>query len=77
MRAILSLAHCHGDLLGTAWYMVLNTLQQLTMVLGLTFSSAGETKAFQVKELPTLVSFANLSALLTSRLQLLSERVYY
>jgi hypothetical protein len=29
MRAILSIAHCHGDLLGSAWHMVLTTLQHL------------------------------------------------
>ena len=29
MRAILSIAHCHGDLLGPAWRMVLTTLQHL------------------------------------------------
>ena len=29
MRAILSIAHCHGDLLGPAWHMVLTTLQHL------------------------------------------------
>ncbi|GFN84285.1 protein mon2 homolog, partial [Plakobranchus ocellatus] len=27
MRALLSLAHCHGDILGTAWHLVLTTLQ--------------------------------------------------
>ena len=27
MRAILSIAHCHGDLLGPAWHIVLTTLQ--------------------------------------------------
>ena len=28
MRAILSVAHCHGDLLGAAWHIVLTTLQE-------------------------------------------------
>ena len=27
MRSLLSLAHCHGAILGTAWHMVLTTLQ--------------------------------------------------
>ncbi len=27
MRAILSVAHCHGAVLGSAWHMVLTTLQ--------------------------------------------------
>jgi len=30
MRAILSLAHCHGSILGTAWHLVLTTLQVLS-----------------------------------------------
>jgi hypothetical protein len=32
MRAILSIAHCHGDLLGSAWHMVLTTLQHLGII---------------------------------------------
>ena len=55
MRAILSLAHCYGDVLGSAWYTILNTLQHLTVMLGLKFSSSGSVKAIQVNELPTLV----------------------
>ncbi len=35
MRAILSIAHCHGDLLGPAWHIVLTTLQHLVWILGL------------------------------------------
>ena len=35
MRAILSIAHCHGELLGAAWHMVLTTLQHLVWILGL------------------------------------------
>lgn len=27
MRALLSLAHCHGGILGTSWHLVLTTLQ--------------------------------------------------
>ena len=27
MRAILSVAHCHGAVLGSAWHLVLTTLQ--------------------------------------------------
>ena len=27
MRAILSVAHCHGGILGSAWHVVLTTLQ--------------------------------------------------
>jgi len=68
MRAILSLAHCYGDVLGTAWYTVLHTLQHLTIMLGLKFSSSGSVKAIQVNELPTLV----MSQSLISELPVLS-----
>jgi hypothetical protein len=27
MRALLSLAHCHGSILGSSWYLILTTLQ--------------------------------------------------
>jgi hypothetical protein len=29
MRALLSLAHCHGGILGSSWYLILTTLQVL------------------------------------------------
>ncbi|PAA83451.1 hypothetical protein BOX15_Mlig014339g3 [Macrostomum lignano] len=41
MRAILSVAHCHGAILGTAWHLLLTTLQHLTWVLGLKPVSGG------------------------------------
>jgi len=41
MRSILSIAHCHGDLLGPAWHIVLTTLQHLVWILGLK-PSAGQ-----------------------------------
>lgn len=55
MRALLNLAHCHGDVLGTAWYTTLATLQHLTQILGLKLSSGGSNKAIQANELPNLV----------------------
>ena len=39
MRSILSICHCHGDLLGPAWHIVLTTLQHLVWILGLKPSS--------------------------------------
>ena len=47
MRAILSVAHCHGDLLGQAWHIVLTTLQHLVWILGLKPSAGqgGQLKA--------------------------------
>ena len=35
MRAILSVAHCHGNLLGSSWHIILMTLQHLVWILGL------------------------------------------
>lgn len=34
MRALLSLAHCHGSILGSSWHLVLTTLQHLVWILG-------------------------------------------
>ena len=44
MRALLSVAHCHGGILGTAWHLVLTTLQvwyciDLAIRLGFDLSS--------------------------------------
>ena len=46
MRSILSICHCHGDLLGSAWHIVLTTLQHLVWILGLkpTAGEAGKLK---------------------------------
>jgi hypothetical protein len=35
MRALLSLAHCHGSILGTAWHLVLTTLQVFLSPFGI------------------------------------------
>lgn len=48
MRAILSIAHCHGDLLGPAWHIVLTTLQHLVWILGLK-PTAGQGGHLKVK----------------------------
>lgn len=45
MRALLSLAHCHGGILGTSWHLVLTTLQHLVWILGLKPSTGGSLKA--------------------------------
>ncbi|XP_063218937.1 protein MON2 homolog [Bacillus rossius redtenbacheri] len=44
MRALLSLAHCHGSILGSAWHLVLTTLQHLVWILGLKPSTGGSLK---------------------------------
>lgn len=48
MRALLSLAHCHGGILGTSWHLVLTTLQHLVWILGLKPSPGGSLKAGRV-----------------------------
>lgn len=45
MRALLSLAHCHGSILGTSWHLVLTTLQHLVWILGLKPATGGSLKA--------------------------------
>ncbi|XP_012277509.1 protein MON2 homolog isoform X2 [Orussus abietinus] len=45
MRALLVLAHCHGSILGSAWHLVLTTLQHLVWILGLKPSTGGSLKA--------------------------------
>ncbi|KAK3700698.1 hypothetical protein QZH41_015645 [Actinostola sp. cb2023] len=62
MRSILSLAHCHGGILGTAWHMVLITLQHLTWILGLKPSTGGTLKAMPTSEAPNLVISQTLMA---------------
>lgn len=47
MRALLSVAHCHGSILGNSWHLVLTTLQHLVWILGLKPSSGGSLKASQ------------------------------
>ncbi|XP_077982841.1 protein MON2 homolog [Glandiceps talaboti] len=55
MRAILSVAHCHGGILGSAWHLVLTTLQHLTWILGLKPASGGSLKAGGASEGPNAV----------------------
>ncbi|XP_038067855.1 protein MON2 homolog isoform X2 [Patiria miniata] len=55
MRAILSLAHCHGSILGTAWHLVLTTLQHLVWILGLKPASGGSLKVGGAAEAPNTV----------------------
>ncbi|GJQ68018.1 hypothetical protein Trydic_g10661 [Trypoxylus dichotomus] len=48
MRALLSLAHCHGGILGTSWHLVLTTLQHLVWILGLKPATGGSLKAGRI-----------------------------
>ena len=42
MRSLLSMAHCHGKVMGTGWNMVLRSLQHLTWILGLVPTENGQ-----------------------------------
>lgn len=42
MKALLTVAHCHGGHLEAAWHLVLTTLQHLAWVLGLRPHSGSE-----------------------------------
>lgn len=55
MRALLSLAHCHGSILGNAWHLVLTTLQHLVWILGLKPSTGGSLKAGRTAADPNAV----------------------
>uniref|UniRef100_A0A0K8RZE2 Protein MON2 homolog n=1 Tax=Crotalus horridus TaxID=35024 RepID=A0A0K8RZE2_CROHD len=55
MRTLLSLAHCHGAVLGTSWQLVLATLQHLVWILGLKPSIGGALKPGRAVEGPSTV----------------------
>ncbi|XP_043565909.1 protein MON2 homolog isoform X1 [Chiloscyllium plagiosum] len=55
MRTLLSLAHCHGSVLGTSWQLVLATLQHLVWILGLKPASGGALKPGRAVEGPSTV----------------------
>ncbi|XP_035258149.1 protein MON2 homolog isoform X1 [Anguilla anguilla] len=55
MCTLLSLAHCHGAVLGTSWQLVLATLQHLVWILGLKPGSGGALKPGRAVEGPSTV----------------------
>nr|XP_028603631.1 protein MON2 homolog isoform X2 [Podarcis muralis] len=55
MRTLLSLAHCHGGVLGTSWQLVLATLQHLVWILGLKPGVGGALKPGRAVEGPSTV----------------------
>lgn len=54
MKSILNMSHLYAELLGSSWYIVLNTLQHLTWTLGLkpTTGSNGQLKHLNNSILP-------------------------
>ncbi|KAJ8245507.1 hypothetical protein GJAV_G00271460 [Gymnothorax javanicus] len=55
MCTLLSLAHCHGAVLGTSWQLVLATLQHLVWILGLKPGTGGALKPGRAVEGPSTV----------------------
>ncbi|CAG9855474.1 unnamed protein product [Phyllotreta striolata] len=68
MRALLSLAHCHGGILGSSWHLVLTTLQHLVWILGLKPSTGGSLKAVR----PTTDTNAVITSSVMDNLPVLS-----
>ncbi|KAL5256952.1 hypothetical protein ACHWQZ_G012027 [Mnemiopsis leidyi] len=62
MRSLLSMAHCHGKILGTGWNMVLRTLQHLTWILGLVPTDNGQLVPSPSADGANVVKTAALSA---------------
>ncbi|KAL4226466.1 hypothetical protein ACF0H5_014449 [Mactra antiquata] len=79
MRSLLAVAHCHGDILGTAWHLVLTTLQHLVWILGLKPSSGGSLKASQMETTNQVITTAVMADLpvLSSMLSRLFESSQY
>lgn len=65
MKAILNMSHMYAELLGSSWYILLNTLQHLTWTLGLkpTVGSNG-----QLKHLSSMVPGSSANAQASSQL---------
>nr|XP_032810106.1 protein MON2 homolog isoform X2 [Petromyzon marinus] len=55
MRTLLNVAHCHGAVLGSAWQLVLSTLQHLVWILGLKPAAGGALKPGRTSEGPSTV----------------------
>ncbi|XP_053377564.1 protein MON2 homolog isoform X3 [Mercenaria mercenaria] len=79
MRSLLAVAHCHGGILGTAWHLVLTTLQHLVWILGLKPSSGGSLKASQPDSTGAVITTAVMADLpvLSSMLSRLFESSQY
>uniref|UniRef100_A0A2R5LCA4 Protein MON2 homolog n=2 Tax=Ornithodoros turicata TaxID=34597 RepID=A0A2R5LCA4_9ACAR len=78
MRAILGLAHSHGAVLGTAWHLVLTTLQHLVWILGLKPSTGGSLKAAPKNDssVITTAAMADLPVLSTMLSRLFESSQY-
>lgn len=63
MRALLSMAHCHGRVMGTGWNMLLKTLQHLTWILGLIPTDNGQLVPSPSADGANVVRFLNLHSI--------------
>ncbi|XP_052779500.1 protein MON2 homolog isoform X2 [Mya arenaria] len=79
MRSLLCVAHCHGGILGSAWHLVLTTLQHLVWILGLKPSSGGSLRASQPDSSGAVITTAVMTELpvLSSMLSRLFESSQY
>lgn len=62
MRAVLTVAHCHGMVLDASWHIILTTLQHLVWILGLKPSAGGSLIAAR----PGAEAGASTSTLITT-----------
>ncbi|XP_065165196.1 protein MON2 homolog isoform X2 [Atheta coriaria] len=79
MRTLLSLAHCHGSILGSSWHLVLTTLQHLVWILGLKPSTGGSLKAGRVNDNNSIITTSVMADLpvLSTMLSRLFESSQY
>uniref|UniRef100_A0A0K2TVD6 Protein MON2 homolog n=1 Tax=Lepeophtheirus salmonis TaxID=72036 RepID=A0A0K2TVD6_LEPSM len=67
MRAILSVAHCHGNLLGTSWHIILTSLQHLVWILGLKpVANGGALSSTSPTNSSTSTNVENSSSVITT-----------
>ncbi|KAJ6640307.1 Protein MON2 like [Pseudolycoriella hygida] len=73
MRALLHLAIDHGNVLGTAWQIVLTTLQHLVWILGLKPSTGGSLRATPKASIDTSAGITAIMSDLPVLSQMLSQ----
>lgn len=66
MRTVISLSHCHGAVMNTAWQIILTTLQHLVWILGLKPTAGGKlilNKNKDVNSMNTVITNAVMTDL--------------
>ena len=64
MKSILNMTHAYAELIGSSWYIILNTMQHLTWTLSLkpTLGSSGQLKHLNNSLMPSQSSSASVSS---------------